>query len=238
MTTAINTARGSTEVHPFRRPQSWYNNRVKPGLPMLLAKTIAKNLKLSVPTVKVLLGYHVNYGPAMDTPDIADFIKHLKTVHGNISSADQLAAANEQIQATITLTGERELAQIAGDCHIPKYHGGAFWCGFCRKVIKLNGKMRLEEPSPGKAPGVSSAKDVEESSDEEDGDADFNESSPRDDKLNQHVCRATPGNHSSNGWKAQRRNQLRLRRRGIVLSSLRQPSPLRELHTKTCRQET
>lgn len=275
-TTAINTARGSTEVHPFRRPQSWYNNRVKPGPANATGKDNSKEYKAFCPhcqssfRLPCQLRKHLKRhskpfgcthdgcnkvfgakndwkrhensqhhqlecwkcdircltaapGPAMDTPDIcgkcffrkADFIKHLKTVHGNtdgwiVSSADQLAAANEQIQATITLTGERELAQIAGDCHIPKYHGGAFWCGFCRKVIKLNGKvgiagwdkrfdhiawhfekdnlrvkdawMRLEEPSPegdGKAPGVSSAKDVEESSDEEDGDADFNDSSPK-----------------------------------------------------------
>jgi len=164
-------------------------------------------------------------GTAMDTSDIcgkcffrkADFVKHLKTVHGNadgwvVSSADQLAmpTTGEQIQASIRVTGERVIAQIVGDCHIPKYHGGAFWCGFCRRVQKLNGKvgiagwdkrfdhiawhfekdnlrvkdawMRLEEPSPeedGKAPGVPSSKDVEESSDEEDGDVDFNDSPPK-----------------------------------------------------------
>jgi len=150
-------------------------------------------------------------GAAADTPDIcgkcffrkADFVKHLKMVHGNadgwvVGPADQALATNsgEQIPAPITLTGDRELAQITGDCHIPKYHGGAFWCGFCHKVIKLNGKvgiagwdkrfdhiawhfekdnlrvkdtwMRLGEPSEddGKAAG---AKNVGESSDKEDG---------------------------------------------------------------------
>ncbi|KAF8426206.1 hypothetical protein EV426DRAFT_592896, partial [Tirmania nivea] len=70
-------------------------------------------------------------------------------VHGNadgwvVNPADQtLAAIGEQIQTTITVTGERALAQIASDCHIPKYHGGAFWCGFCHKVIKLNGKVGI-----------------------------------------------------------------------------------------------
>jgi len=48
-TTAINTARGSTEVHPFRRPQSWYNNRVKPGTSNATGKENSKEYKAFCP---------------------------------------------------------------------------------------------------------------------------------------------------------------------------------------------
>lgn len=143
----------------------------------------------------------------------ADFIKHLKTVHGNVDGwantpTDQISS--DPTSMTLSRTGPRDVAQIAADCHIPKFHGGAFWCGFCVKVIKLNGKvgiegwdkrfdhiawhfekdglrvkdswMRLEESPPeddGKGAEASTAKDVEGSSDEEDEDVDFNDSSPK-----------------------------------------------------------
>ncbi|KAF8446961.1 hypothetical protein BDZ91DRAFT_132184 [Kalaharituber pfeilii] len=83
----------------------------------------------------------------------ADFVKHLKVVHGNTdgwvveqttpAGAGTTAAETSQPVAT-TLTGARDVAQILFDCHIPKYHGGAFWCGFCHKVVKLHGKVGIE----------------------------------------------------------------------------------------------
>ena len=54
-----------------------------------------------------------------------DFINHLKALHRNI--------------------GDHVQYQIVVDCHIPKYHEGAFWsgfrpfwCGFCKKAVKLH----------------------------------------------------------------------------------------------------
>jgi len=95
----------------------------------------------------------LNTAPGADTPDIcgrcfyrkADFVKHLKVTHGNAdgwacNTSDQTSSS----EPTITHTGTREWSQITLDCHIPKYHGGAFWCGFCRKVVKLNGKVGIE----------------------------------------------------------------------------------------------
>ena len=48
-TAAVNTTRGSTEVHPFRRPQSWYNNRVKPGTAHATGKDNGKEYKAFCP---------------------------------------------------------------------------------------------------------------------------------------------------------------------------------------------
>lgn len=78
----------------------------------------------------------------------ADFVKHLKVVHGNtdgwLVNPDQASTTGDHVQATSTMTGTRSVVQILVDCHIPKYHGGAFWCGFCKKVIKLHGKVGIE----------------------------------------------------------------------------------------------
>ena len=67
----------------------------------------------------------------------ADFVKHLKVVHGNtdgwLVNPDQASTTGDHVQATSTMTGTRSVVQILVDCHIPKYHGGAFWCGFCKK---------------------------------------------------------------------------------------------------------
>ena len=95
--------------------------------------------------------------PGTDTASIcgkcffrkADFVKHLKVVHGNtdgwlVNPLDQASTIGDHVQTTITKTGMRSVVQIQVDCHIPKYHGGAFWCGFCRKVVKLHGKVGIE----------------------------------------------------------------------------------------------
>lgn len=73
----------------------------------------------------------------------ADFVKHLRDVHNNTDgwlSEDGTTITS----ASSSTTGGRDVTQIISDCHIPKYHGGAFWCGFCKKVVKLNGKVGIE----------------------------------------------------------------------------------------------
>ena len=77
----------------------------------------------------------------------ADFVKHLKVFHGNTEAnpLDNASTTGGHIQTTITTTRVRDVVQILVDCHIPKYHGGAFWCGFCEKVVKLHGKAGIED---------------------------------------------------------------------------------------------
>ena len=81
----------------------------------------------------------------------ADFVKHLKVAYGNTDEwlanpLDHASTTGGHIQIPITTTRMRDVVQILVDCHIiPKYHEGTFWCGFCRKVVKLHGKAGTED---------------------------------------------------------------------------------------------
>ena len=93
----------------------------------------------------------------------ADFVKHMKDVHGNrdgwVVDPNSITTTSTTSQASLDTTLSsppppvlptqapatgRDAQQILRDCHIPKFHGGAFWCGFCMRVIKLDGRVGIE----------------------------------------------------------------------------------------------